>query len=142
VCLLQAPSWWGSLRQANFVSVAAAITLCPIRGLTVITIILHPLGCIINVDGEGGWGWGLYNKRWRGFGVGGVFLAHLLFFIKVVEDDDFAITGWPKELMIEVIEESFGKLIIPRDVRDEIFLIRRKIHHWDPLGGPTLLKDR
>jgi hypothetical protein len=67
---------------------------------------------IISVDNEGGWGWGLHNGRWHGFG--GILLAHLLFFfIRVVENDDLAITRWPEEPAVEVTEESLGELCIP-----------------------------
>jgi hypothetical protein len=41
------------------------------------------------------------------------------------EDDDLAVTGWPKDIAVKVTEESFGELIIPQGVRDETFLIRR-----------------
>jgi hypothetical protein len=40
--------------------------------------------------------------------------VHLLFFlIRVAEDDDLAIAGWPKELAVEVAKEPFGELRIP-----------------------------
>jgi hypothetical protein len=99
------PFWRGSLRQSGFDSVATATASCPIRGATVITTILHSLWCIISI---GSWGRGLHSGRWRIFDVSGILLTHLLFFIGVVEDDDFAIIRCPKELAVEVTEESFG----------------------------------
>jgi hypothetical protein len=116
--------------------------LCLIGGLTVITIIWHPLRCIISIGGGGGWGWGLHSRRWRSFNIDNVIHAHLLLFIGVTEDDDFAVIGQPKELTVEVTKESFDEFLIPWGVGDEIFLIQRKIHHRDPLRRPTLLKDR
>jgi hypothetical protein len=65
---------------------------------------------------------------------------HLLFFINVAEDDDITITGRPKEPTVEVTEESSGELFIPRGLGESIFLlIRREIHHRDPLRGPAVL---
>jgi hypothetical protein len=59
-----------------------------------------------------------------------------LFFIRVVEDDDLVIIGWPEDTTVEVTEESPGKLLIPLGIRNETFLIRRQrqIHHWDRLA--------
>jgi hypothetical protein len=111
-----------------------------VGGLTVITIILHPIGCIIGVGGRDGWGLGVHSRRWSSFDIGGDFLAHLLFFIRVSKDDDITVAGWSKEPTIEVTKESLGELLILRGVGESIFLlIGRKIHHRDPLGGPVML---
>jgi hypothetical protein len=82
-------------------------------GETVITIIWHPLGGVIDVDGGGGWSQRLQSRRWRSISVDGVVLTCLLFFNRVVDDDDVAITGWPKKTVIEVTEESHGEILIP-----------------------------
>jgi hypothetical protein len=80
---------------------------------------------VIDVVG-GDWGWGPQSRRWRSFGVGGILLAQLFFFfIGVVEDDNLTVVGWPKDVAVEVTEESFDEFLIPRDIRDETFLIRR-----------------
>jgi hypothetical protein len=81
----------------------------PIRGVTVITIIRHPVGCIIGVSDKDSWGRRVCSRRWRNFGVGGV----LLFFIGVVEDDDIAVVRRPKKTTVKVIEELPGELLIP-----------------------------
>jgi hypothetical protein len=47
--------WRGSLRKAGFISTTAATVLCLIRGAIVITIILHPIRCIIGISGGGDW---------------------------------------------------------------------------------------
>jgi hypothetical protein len=100
------PSWHGSLRRACFISATATITYGLIRGATVIGI--------IGVGSRGDWGRGHYSRKWCSFGVGGILLVHLLFFlIRVAEDDDLAIAGWPKELAVEVAKEPFGELRIP-----------------------------
>jgi hypothetical protein len=79
---------------------------------------------IIGVGGRGGWGRGLHNRRWRSFSGDDVLLVHLLFFfVGVAEDDDLAVIERLKEPVVEVAEESPGKLCIPRGIRDEIFLI-------------------
>jgi hypothetical protein len=67
---------------------------------------------VIGVIGGGGWGRGLHIRRWHSFGVGGILLAHLFFFIRVAEDDDLVIARWPKDTTVEVTEESPGELLI------------------------------
>jgi hypothetical protein len=116
--------------------------LCPILGAIVITITLHPLGCFIGVSDRGGWGRGLHSRRWLNFGIGGVLLTHLHFFIGVTEYDDLAVVGWPKNTMVEVAKEPPGEILILRGVGEDIFLIQRKIHHQDPLKGSALLKEK
>jgi hypothetical protein len=64
---------------------------------------------------------------------------HILFFIGVAKDDDVAVTRRPKKPAVEVAEESLGELLILRGVREVIFLLRKKINHWDALGGPAML---
>jgi hypothetical protein len=81
--------------------------------MTVITIIRHPVGCIIGIGDKDSWGRRVCSRRWRNFGVGGVLLAHLLFFIGVVEDDDIAVVRRPKKTTVKVIEELPGELLIP-----------------------------
>jgi hypothetical protein len=58
-----------------------------------------------------------------GGGGDGDLLTHLLFFIKVIEDANLAIVEWPKYLTVEATKEFPGELLIPRDVRDKIFLL-------------------
>jgi hypothetical protein len=114
---LQASPWRGSLRQAGFVSATAATTYHPIRGATLIDI--------IGVFGGGGWGLRLYSRRWCNFGVGGMLLTHIFFFIRVAEDDDFAITGQLKDTAVEVTKKSPDELLILLGIIDETFFIRR-----------------
>jgi hypothetical protein len=45
---------------------------------------------------------------------------HLLFFIGVAEDDDVVITGWSKELTVEVAKEFLRELLIPQGVVEEV----------------------
>jgi hypothetical protein len=111
------PSWRSSPRQTGFILAAATTTYHPIRGA--------PLIGIIGVAIGGGWGRGLHSRRWQSFSVSGDLLVHLFFFIRVVEDDDFAIARWPKDTAVEVIEESPIELLILRGIRVETFLIRR-----------------
>jgi hypothetical protein len=59
-----------------------------------------------------GWGREISNRRWCSFGIDGVLLTHLLFFIGVIEDDGIAIVGRPKKPAVEVIEELPGELLI------------------------------
>jgi hypothetical protein len=125
VRFLQAPSFCCSLRRFGFVSAAAAIALCLIEGVIVITIIWHPLGCIISVGGGGGWSRGLHRRRWHNIGIDGILLTHLLFFIEVVEDDDVSVTGRPKKTAVEVVEELPSELLIMQGVREENLLVRR-----------------
>jgi hypothetical protein len=42
--------------------------------------------------------------------------VHLLFFIRVAEDDDLAITGWPKDVVVDVTKKPSGERLIPRDI--------------------------
>jgi hypothetical protein len=58
-------------------------------------------------------GQGVHSRRWRGFGVGGVLLMHLLFFIGVTEDDDVVITEWPKRTTVEIAEQLLGNFLVP-----------------------------
>jgi hypothetical protein len=84
---------------------------------------LHPIGHNIGVDGGGGWSWGLHSRRWRDTSVGGILLTHLLFIIRVTEDDDVAVARRPKKTAVDVTEELLGELLIPRGIREKIFLI-------------------
>jgi hypothetical protein len=76
-----------------------------IRGATLIGV--------INIDDGGSWGRRLHSRRWHSFGVSDTLLAHLFFFIEVIEDDDFAVIGSPKNSAIEVTKKSPGELLIP-----------------------------
>jgi hypothetical protein len=73
---------------------------------------LHPVECVIVVDGGGSWSQGVSSRRWRGFGVGMVILAHLLFLIRVAKDNDIAVIGRPEKPMVGVAEELSGDLLI------------------------------
>jgi hypothetical protein len=106
------PFWCCSLRRTDIVSIITTIILCPIGGATIITIILHPIGRIIGVSGGYGWGRGVYSRRWSSFSVGGDLLAHLLFIIRVIEDDDIVVIRRPKEPTVNVDKESLGELLI------------------------------
>jgi hypothetical protein len=68
---------------------------------------------IIDIGGGDDWGQRVHIRRWSSFGVGGILLVHLLFFIRVDEDYDVVVVGWPKKPTVEVAEESPGKLLIP-----------------------------
>jgi hypothetical protein len=68
---------------------------------------------------------GLHSRRWSSFGVGGMLLVHLLFFVRVTEDDDFAVARRPEDLTVEVAKKSPGELLIMRVVMKETFLIQR-----------------
>jgi hypothetical protein len=94
--------------------------------VTITIIILHPppSRCFIGIGDGGSWGQGPCNRRWRGFNVSGILLAHLLFFIVgIIKDDDLVVAGQLKDIAVEVTEESPDKLLIPRGIRDETFLI-------------------
>jgi hypothetical protein len=58
------------------------------------TIIFHLIGCIIIGGVGGGWSRGVPKRR-RDFGVGVVILPHVLFFLRVTEDDNVVITRRP-----------------------------------------------
>jgi hypothetical protein len=112
-------------------------TTCLISTITI--IVVHPFRCVISIGSGDGWGQGVHSGRWSDFSDDGVLLVHLLFFIRVANNDDIAIAGRPKKPAVEVIEESLGELLLPRSVGEGIFLLRRKIHHRDPLGRPAML---
>jgi hypothetical protein len=101
---LQVPPWRNSLRQAVFVSTAAATVWRPIKSITLV-------GAIDVISG-GGWGRGACSRRWRYFSVGGLLLAHLLFFIRVTEDDDLVIARRPKDITVEVAKKPSGEILI------------------------------
>jgi hypothetical protein len=102
---------------------------------------LHPIGRIIGVIGGDGWGQGVYSRRWSSFDIGGDLLALLLFFIRVTENNDVAISRRPKKLMVEFGEESSGEHFITRNVGEAFLLVGRKIHHRDILGRPVMLSS-
>jgi hypothetical protein len=79
---------------------------------TITMTILFSFRRIIDAGGRGSWGQRVHNRRWSSFGVNGV-LAHLLFFIRVIEDDDVAIVEQSKKPAVEVTEESPSELLIP-----------------------------
>jgi hypothetical protein len=122
------PFWCSSLRTTIIIS-------------TVTAIILHSIGRIISVGGGDGWGRGVHNRRRSSFNVGGDILLCLFFFIGVDDDDDVAVARWPKKLMIEFAEETSRKLLTPRNVGEDFFLVERKIHHRDRLEGPVVLTN-
>jgi hypothetical protein len=80
---------------------------------TITMIILFSFGRIINTSGEDSWGQGVHNRRRSSFDVDNVLLTHLLFFIRVIEDDDVAITERPKKPTGEVVEEFPSEFLIP-----------------------------
>jgi hypothetical protein len=84
----------------------AVIAYFPIKGKTIIIIILHPLEIFIGVGGDGGSGWsrGPHSRRWCNISIGGSLLTHLLFFIGVAEDDDLAVVGCPEKVAVEITE--------------------------------------
>jgi hypothetical protein len=43
-------------------------------------------------------------------------------------------------VVVEVAKKPPSEILIPRGIGEDIFLVRRKIHHWDLLGGSALLK--
>jgi hypothetical protein len=100
-------------------------------------MILHPHEWFISIGGGGDWDQDPCSRRRHNFGVGGILLTHLFFLIRVVEDDDVAITRWPEDVAVEVAKESPGGLLITRSIRDETFLIWRwrKIHDRSLSGG-------
>jgi hypothetical protein len=51
-------------------------------------------------------------------------LTHIFFFIRVAEDDDFAITGQLKDTAVEVTKKSPDELLILLGIIDETFFIR------------------
>jgi hypothetical protein len=116
------PFWCGSLRRTGLVSAITTSILHPIGGATVITIILHPVGCVIGSGDGGGWGWGVSNRRWHSFGISAVILVHLLFFIGVAEENHIVITGQPEKSTVEVAKELPGNLLVPRSVGEGVFL--------------------
>jgi hypothetical protein len=67
---------------------------------------------VIGVINRGGWDQGPHSERWSSFGVGGILLTHLFFFIGVTEDDDFAIVGQPEDVAVEVTKKSSAELLI------------------------------
>jgi hypothetical protein len=137
--LPQVPPWHGSLRRTGFISAIVATISFLIRGLIINIIILHTLECFFSVGGGGSWGRNPYSRRWCTIGVGGDLLTHILFFIRVTEDDELVIARCPQNVAVEVAEELPGELHIPQSIRDETLLIRRwrKIHDWSlPRGIP------
>jgi hypothetical protein len=53
-----------------------------------------------------------------------VVLAHLLFF-GVTDDDNVAVTRWPKKTTIEVIKQFAGEVLVLRSIWRLVVLI-----HW------------
>jgi hypothetical protein len=129
------PFWCGSLRRTGLISAITTSILHPIRGATVITVILHLVGCVIGSGNGGSWGWGVSNRRWNGFGISAVVLVYLLFFIGVVEDNHIIITRQPEKSTLEVAKELPDDLLVSRSVGEGVFLPLREIHHREPLGG-------
>jgi hypothetical protein len=76
-------------------------------------------------------------------GISESLLTRLLFFIRVTENDDLAVVGWPKKTMVEVTKELSGEFLILLCIEESVFLlIRSQIHHRDPLRGFAQLKHR
>jgi hypothetical protein len=94
-----------------------------IKGVIITIVILHPLDYFIGVGGGGDCGRDPCSRRRHNSGIGGDLLTHLLFLIRVAEDDDLAITRWPQDSVVKVTEESSGKLCIPRSIGDEALVI-------------------
>jgi hypothetical protein len=71
---------------------------------------LHPIGCFIGIGGGGGGNRGVYSRRRSSLGVDGGVLVHLIFVIRITEDDHFAVVGRPENVAVEVAEELPGEL--------------------------------
>jgi hypothetical protein len=55
--------------------------------------------------------------------TGLVLAVFLLFFIRVIEDDDLAIARRPEDVAVEVAKKFLGELSVTRSVTDEVFPI-------------------
>jgi hypothetical protein len=55
--------------------------------------------------------------------TGLVLAVFLLFFIRVIEDDDLAIARRPEDVAVEVAKKFLGELSVTRSVTDEDFPI-------------------
>jgi hypothetical protein len=102
---------------------------------------LHPIRHIIGIGGANRRGRGVPNIRWSSFVGGGDLLVHLLFFIRVAEDNDITVAKWPKKFTVEFTEESSSELGLTRDLMEDFLLIERKIHHKDRLRRTIVLTN-
>jgi hypothetical protein len=102
------PDRWDSLRIVVTSSVViAAIGL--LIGPLIITIInLSPCRSI-----------GGRSRNCHGFDTGRPLLLRLIVVVKVVDDDDLAVTRQPKDVPIEVAEKLSGEFLIARSINNE-----------------------
>jgi hypothetical protein len=114
----------GGLRRTVITSIVVAAIGLLIGPLIITIIVFHPLRGIVG-NGGGSWRRVDSNKSSCEFGVGRLLIRRVLFFIGVVEDDEFAITRRPKHVTVEVAKKFPGVLHVTRSVSDEFFLIRR-----------------
>jgi hypothetical protein len=68
---------------------------------------------LIVIGNTSRWSQGVPWRKWHGTGIGVVILAHLLFFLKVANDDNITIVGRPKMTAVEVTEQLAGNFLIP-----------------------------
>jgi hypothetical protein len=107
------PFWCDGLRHVDLGFTVTTIILHSNGGGATTTITLHLVRFIIIVGGGGDRSQGVPSRRRRGFDVRAVILAHLLFFLRVAEDDDVAIIRRPSKATIEVAEELASNFLIP-----------------------------
>jgi hypothetical protein len=48
----------------------------------------------------------------------------LVFFIKIIEDDDLVVARRPEDVVVEVTKKFFGEFCITRSINNEVFLIQ------------------
>jgi hypothetical protein len=68
---------------------------------------LPPQGII--GSGGGSWHWVDSSKSSHEFSVCHLLVQRLLFFIRVVKDDDLAVTRRPEDIAVEVAKKFLGK---------------------------------
>jgi hypothetical protein len=84
---------------------------------------LAPPWVLIGVGDRGSWSRVPHRRRRHCIDVGIVLLTHLLFYIRVTEDDNLADAGLPEKTAVEVGEEPPSKFLILRGIREDALLI-------------------
>jgi hypothetical protein len=114
----------GGLRRTIATSIAVAAIGLLIGPLVITIIVFCPLRGIID-SGGGSCRWVDSSRSSHEFGANRLLIRRLLFFIKVVKDDDLAVTKRPEDVVVEIAKKFSDKLRVTRSVSDEVFLIRR-----------------
>jgi hypothetical protein len=112
----------GGLRRIVTTFIVVVTTSLLIGPLIITIIVFCPLRGIVS-NGGGSWRRVDSSRSSYEFDVDCLLIRSLLFFIRVIEDDDLIVTRWSENVAVEVTKKFLGELRVTRSASDDVFLI-------------------